>query len=229
MVEIQVRGGGAFPWAQVRIDPGEEFLSESGAMFRATENVEIDVTARPLGSGFFGGVKRLLAAEHFFFSRYTVTGGGTGEIGLAPPLPGEVRALPLERDTAWLCAGGSYLGSTAGLHVDTRFQGVKGLVSAARLFFLHVGGEGTLLVSGFGRLVEMEVDGQALVDSGHIAAFTESLDFQVGRAGSSWLHSFLAGEGFVLRFRGRGRILVQSHDSRAFGSRLGPLLPPRRR
>ena len=229
MVEIQVQGAGAFQWAWARLEPGESFLSESGAMFRTTENVEIDVTARPLGSGFFGGIKRLLAAEHFFFSRYTVSGGGAGEVGLAPPLPGEVRALPVEEGEGWLCAGGSYLASTEGLQVDTRFQGIKGLVSAAHLFFLQVQGKGTLLVSGFGRLVEMEVEGETLVDSGHVAAFTGTLDFQVTRAGSSWIHAFLAGEGFVLRFRGRGRVLVQSHDSRAFGKRLGVLLPPRRK
>ena len=35
------------------------------------------------------------------------------------------------------------------------------------------------------------------------------------------------GEGFVMKFKGKGRVLVQSHNPNEFGKGLGPLLPER--
>ena len=95
------------------------------------------------------------------------------------------------------------------------------------LFFLRVTGAGTLVVSAFGALEEVAVDGELVVDSGHVVAFEESLTYSLGKAGGSWLQSFLGGEGVVLRFRGRGRLLVQSHNRSEFGRTLGGRLPPR--
>ena len=73
----------------------------------------------------------------------------------------------------------------------------------------------------------MDVDGEYIVDSGHIVAFEESLDFTITKAGSSWLHSILGGEGLVCKFRGRGRVWMQSHNPSSFGKHLGPKLKPR--
>ena len=83
-MNIELLDQGAFTSALVHLDPGDRFVSESGAMFRASSNVNIDVTTRSKSSGgFFGGVKRLLAAENFFFSTYEVNDGQPGE-GLRP-------------------------------------------------------------------------------------------------------------------------------------------------
>jgi len=69
-MRIEVLARGAFGSALVGLEPGESLVSESGAMFRASSNVEIDVSTRPKGSrgGILAGVKRLLGGEHFFFS-----------------------------------------------------------------------------------------------------------------------------------------------------------------
>ena len=227
-MKVEILGEGAFSSALVRLAPGEAFVSESGAMVRASANVDVDVTTRSRGKGgILAGVKRLLAGESFFLSTYRVTDGRAGEVGLAPVLQGEVRQLALDGSAAWLCAGASYVGSDAGLELDTQFQGLKGLFSGEGLFFLRVNGAGTLLVSAFGALEELPVDGELVVDGGHVVAFEESLTYSLGKAGGSWLQSFLGGEGVVLRFRGRGRLLVQSHNRGEFGSTLGGRLPPR--
>ena len=60
-IEIPYRGG--FASAVVHLEPGEEFVSEAGAMYVASDNVDIDVTTRALRSGgLLGGLKRMLAA-----------------------------------------------------------------------------------------------------------------------------------------------------------------------
>ncbi len=229
-MDVEIIGEGAFSSALVHLDPGDEFVSESGAMFHASSNVDIDVTTRSRGKGgILGGLKRLLAAEHFFFSTYRTTDGQSGEVGLAPTLQGEVFRQRVEDSVAWLCTGGSYLGSDTTLQVDTKFQGLKGAFTGESLFFLRVTGTGDMLVSAFGHINEVDIDGELVVDTGHVVAFEETLTYSISKAGSSMIQSFLGGEGLVMRFRGRGRLLMQSHNRKEFGRTLGGQLPPRKK
>jgi uncharacterized protein (TIGR00266 family) len=228
-MQIEILGKGAFESALVHLEPGERFVSESGALYRASANVEIDVTTRSRGSGgLLGGVKRLFAGENFFFSTYQTRDGQPGEVGLAPVHQGEVFLVDVEPSTNWLCAGGSYLGSSAELAIDTQFQGLKGFVSGESLSFVEVSGTGPLLVNAFGRIVESTVDGGVTVDTGHLVAFESTLQYSVTKAGGSWFQSWLAGEGIVLEFNGHGRIITQSHNPKEYGTALGGLLPPRK-
>jgi uncharacterized protein (TIGR00266 family) len=227
-VEIEILGKGAFESTLVHLGPGERFISESGAMYRATSNVDIDVTTQSGGSGgLLSGVKRLLARESFFFSTYSTRDGQPGEVGLAPTHQGEIFLIDVDSSTTWVCSGGSYLGCTADLKLTTRFQGLKGFVGGESLSFVEVSGNGQLLVSAFGRLVETEVDGAITIDTGHLVAYENSLQYSMTKAGTSWLQSWLAGEGFVMQFTGQGRVLTQSHNPNGFGAHVGRLLPPR--
>lgn len=228
-MEIEILGKGAFESALIHLQPGEQFVSEAGAMYRASANVDIDVTTKSRGSGgLLGGVKRLLAAESFFFSTYATNDGRPGEVGLAPTHQGEIFLIDVDPSATWVCAGGSYLGSTSGLQLETRFQGLKGFVSGESLSFVEVSGSGQLLVNAFGRLVETEIDQSMTIDTGHLVAFENTLQYTVTKAGSSWLQSWLAGEGIVMEFTGQGRVLTQSHNPSGFGAALGNLLPPRK-
>jgi uncharacterized protein (TIGR00266 family) len=227
-VNIDIQERGAFGSALVTLEPGESFVSESGAMFRASSNVDIDVTTRTRGGGgILQGLKRLVGGDSFFLSTYTLHGGSTGEVGLAPTLQGEVRRVDLDGSTDWICAGGSYLASHPDLDLDTKFQGFRGLFSGESLFFIHVKGTGPLLVNAFGRITELSVEGDLIVDTGHVVAFEDKLKYTITKAGGSWVSSFMAGEGLVMNFTGHGKILVQSHNPKEFGRGLGRKLPPR--
>jgi uncharacterized protein (TIGR00266 family) len=227
-MKIDIIGKGSFASALIHLNPGESFVSEAGAMYRASANIDIDVTTRTRGKGgILGGLKRLLAGESFFLSTYHVTNGQAGEVGIAPTHQGEVRVVQLDGSTDWLCAGGSYLGSTPGLRLDTEFQGLKGFFTGESLFYVVVSGAGLLLLGAFGRIIEIDVNDDLTVDTGHVVAFQDTLDYSISKAGRSWVQSWLAGEGLVMKFRGKGKILVQSHNPSEFGKSLGPLLPPR--
>jgi uncharacterized protein (TIGR00266 family) len=227
-MKIEVVGKGSFASALIHLNPGESFISEAGAMYRASNNIDIDVTTKTRGKGgFFSGLKRLFGGESFFLSKYEITDGQAGEVGLAPTHQGEIRAVQLDGSKVWLCAGGSYLGSTPGLHLDTEFQGFKGMFSGESLFFVTVEGQGIMLVSAFGRIAEIDVTEELIVDTGHLVAFEDTLDYEITKAGRSWIQTWLAGEGLVMKFNGQGKILVQSHNPKQFGQILGPLLPTR--
>jgi len=228
-MNIDILANGAFGSALVELEASESFVSESGAMFRASNNVDIDVTTRPKGSkgGILAGVKRLLGGEHFFFSTYRTRDGRPGEVGLSPTLGGEVRIVDLDGSRSWVCAGGSYMGSHPDVELDIRFQGLRGLFSGESLFFMRAAGRGPLLVNAFGQITEVDVDGELIVDTGHVVAFEETLSYSLTKTGGSWITSYLSGEGVVFRFSGQGKLLVQSHNPKEFGTRLGRLLPPR--
>ncbi len=226
---VEAIQSGAFGWALVNLDPGERFVAEAGSMFRVSSNVDIDVTTRSRDTGgLMSGIKRMIAGESFFFSTFTAVGDGPAEVGIAPTLQGEVAVIDCGGGAAWACAGGSYLGSSPHLNVDTQFQGLRGLLSGESLSFLLVDGVGPLVVNAFGKITQVQVDGELTVDSGHVVAFEDSLDYSIGKAGGSWVQSFLTGEGVTMTFSGQGRLYVQSHNPAEFGGALGPLLPPRR-
>lgn len=228
-MNIEILGDGAFQSALIHLAGGERFVSESGAMYRASSNIDIDVTTRSRSKGgLLAGVKRLLSKENFFLSTYTSTDGHQGEVGVAPTHQGEIRIIEMDGSASWMCAGGSYLASSVGIELDTQFQGMKGFVTGEAPFFLQATGSGQLLVNAFGRLVEMEVQDALTVDSGHLVAFEDTLQYTITKGGSSWIQSWLAGEGVVMNFTGRGRILTQSHNPKEFGKTLGPKLPTRK-
>lgn len=227
-MEIDVRERGAFGWALVNLGPGERFVSEAGALFRISDNIDFDVTTRSRESGgLMSGLKRMLSGESFFFSTYTCADDNGGEVGLAPKLQGEVKLIECDGKSRWLTTGGSYLGSTEDLDIDTQFQGIKGMLSGESLSFLSIEGRGQLLVNAFGRITEIDVADSLTVDTGHVVAFEDALEYSVSKAGGSWIQSFLTSEGLVLKFSGRGRVYVQSHNPTEFGKALGPMLPPR--
>ena len=97
------------------------------------------------------------------------------------------------------------------------------------MFFMSVEGEGSRLVNAYGCIRETEIDGEVVVDTGRVVAFEDTLSYEVTQAGGSWLRSFLGGEGLVMKIKGTGRLLVQSHNPNAFGAKLGRLLPPRKK
>jgi uncharacterized protein (TIGR00266 family) len=231
-MNVEIGTEGAFGSALVTLEPGETFVSEAGAMYRASPNMEISIESRKkkdegMWGAFKSGIKAMFAGESFFLSSYTTNDGQSGEVGLAPTHQGEVRSVKVGPDV-WICSGGSYLGSSGGITLDTQYQGLtKGMFSKEGLVFVQASGEGDLLVNGFGRISSVDVSGGITIDNGHLIAFTEGLEYTISKAGSGWISSMMSGEGLVMNFRGQGKVLVQSHDPSRLGGVLGPMLPPR--
>ena len=231
-MNVKIDTEGAFGSALVTLEAGEKFVSEAGAMYRASPNMEIEVESRrKKDEGMWGalksGIKAMFAGESFFLSTYTPNDGQTGEVGLAPTHQGEVRSVKVGPEV-WICSGGSYLGSSGGITLDTQYQGLtKGMFSKEGLVFVQASGDGDLLVNGFGRISSVDVSGGITIDNGHLIAFTEGLEYTISKAGGGWISSMMSGEGLVMKFSGQGKVLVQSHDPSRLGGVLGPLLPPR--
>ncbi len=225
-MKITTAGPNAFQTANIQLDSGESFYSEAGKLVRMSSNIELDVQTHTKGSsGIMGAMKRMLSGNSLFIAHYKAR--GAGEIVLSPTLCGNLKVIDLDGKTGWYSTGGSYLGNSPELSLEPKWQGMSGLMSGESMVFMHATGVGQLLVDGFGIVHAEQVEGSFIVDTGHVVAFEDTLEFKISKVGGSWMTSFLSGEGFVMRFSGSGRIMVSSHNPNSFGQAIGPKLPPR--
>jgi uncharacterized protein (TIGR00266 family) len=212
--------------ARVSLDSGEELVAQAGAMIAMSGSINSSTTLRKgKGGGVMGGLKRMVAGESLFLSVFrSPTDGNT--IWLAPRLIGDLFIYELTGQDLVVQAT-SYLACSSEVDLDVGFQGFKSLFSGESIFWLTFSGRGLALLASFGGIYEVPVDGEYIVDTGHIVAFEKSLDFSITKASSSLLASFLGGEGLVCRFKGKGKLYCQTHNPGAFGSTIGSQLPPR--
>lgn len=222
-IDIQMRPGSSV--AKVTMAPGEHLTAEGGAMIAMSNDMEMETTTYKKNSGgIMKGLKRMISGESFFMNHFTAGNNG-GEIFLAPTLHGDmiVRELNAEK---LIVQGGSYLASEPGIEVDFSWQGMKSLFSGEGMFWLNLNGTGKVIINAYGMIYPVEIDGEYIVDTGHIVAFEPTLTFNISKAGASWMSSILGGEGFVCKFKGKGILWCQSHNPNSFGASVGPNLKP---
>lgn len=212
--------------ARVKLDAGEELVAQAGAMIAMSANINASTTLRKgKGGGIMGGLKRMVAGESLFLSVFRSPTNGN-EVWLAPRLIGDLLIYEMQGQDLIVQAS-SYLACSSEVDLDVGVQGLKSLFSGESIFWLTFSGQGLALLASFGGIYAVPVDGEYIVDTGHIVAFERSLDFKIAKASSSLIGSFLGGEGLVCRFHGKGTVYCQSHNPGAFGFTVGSQLPPR--
>ncbi len=223
-IDIQYRPANAA--ARVVLQPGETVTAEGGAMISMSPNVTIETTTIQRGKGgLLSGIKRMVAGENFFLNHFTAQ-RQSGEIWLSSGMPGDMVVRQLD-GLALIIQSGSFVASDQGVSIDASFQGIgKALFSGESMFWLRASGTGQIVLNSFGAIYPIHVDGEYIVDTGHIVAYEETLEFNIVKAGKSLIGSLLGGEGLVCKFRGTGTVWCQSHNDKGFGKTIGPMLKP---
>ena len=214
--------------AEIYLDAGETITAEVGAMIGMSTQITVETTTRSQKGkgGILKGIKRMFSGENFFLNHFT-SNSDQQRLILGPALIGDVVSRELNGESI-IVQGSSWLASTGGIELDTNWQGWgSALFSGESIFWINCSGTGTVLLNSFGGIYEVDVDGEYVVDTGHIVAFDDTLQFSIGKASSSWIGSFLSGEGLVCRFKGVGKVYCQTHNPPDFGRTLGPKLKPR--
>lgn len=223
-IEILYRPGSSA--AKVSLSPREEITAEGGAMIAMSGDMQITTsTKQKSGGGLFKAAKRLLSGESFFLNHFTAGHNG-GELWLSTTLPGDMMTHELHGERL-IVQGGSFVACEPGISIDLGWQGFKSILSGESVFWVNLAGTGKVIFNSFGMIYPIDITEEFIVDTGHIVAFEETLNFSITKAGKSWISSILGGEGLVCKFKGRGRLWCQSHNGNSFGTLLGPLLPPR--
>jgi uncharacterized protein (TIGR00266 family) len=161
-----------------------------------------------------GGLSRLLSSESIFINEFTAQ-GGAGEIGIAPATPGDLVHRYLSGETLYLQSS-AFVASSPNVVIETKWQGLtKGFFSGESLFLIRASGEGDLWFNSYGAIIELDVTDGYVVDTGNIVAFTDGMEYSISKVGG-YKSLFFSGEGFVCRFKGKGKIWIQTRSVGAF-------------
>jgi len=223
-MEVHVQHRPSYALAVAELESNESIQVEAGSMVGMSPGVRVETKAR---GGLLKSLARsMLGGESFFINTYQASAEG-GRLLMAPALPGDIVVRHLEQESL-LVQSGSYVASSDAVDVSTGWGGAKTFFAREGLILLRVTGTGTLVLSSYGAIEEMELAaGESFtVDTGHLVAFSDRLGFQVRRVGG--LKSTLfSGEGLVVDLTGPGRFWLQTRSEDAFLTWLIPKIPKR--
>ncbi len=217
----EIKHGPSFASLFLDLEPGEKVRTEAGAMAGMSSNMKI--STKVYGGFIRALLRKLLGGESVFQNTYTPD-GEPGQLILSPTTPGEIRHATLEKGKPLTLQASSFLASSPDISMKTAYGGLKSMLSGEGLFLLKMSGEGDLWFNAYGNITEIDVDGQYIVDTGHIVAFEDGLKFKVKKVGG-FKSTLLSGEGFVMNFSGKGKLYIQSRTVSSLLGWIAPMLP----
>ncbi len=213
-MNIEIKGNPSFAYAVVNLAPGEHIVTESGAM--ATMSSQIDLKTQ-LNGGFFKGLARkFFGGESLFINNFINMGNSNQEITLTQPTPGSMVLKELDNETLNLQPT-AFIACDKNIKLGTSFAGLVSFISGEGLFKITVSGTGKVLYGAFGGIIEREVKGEMIVDTGHLVAYEPSLKLKLQMSGGI-ISSITSGEGLVTRVEGDGKIWIQTRNLQGFAS-----------
>ncbi|CAM2852481.1 TIGR00266 family protein [Prescottella defluvii] len=208
-MKTEISCGPAFAFAEISVPAGGSVRVEAGAMAMMRGDISITTSTR---GGFLKGLRRSLGGSSFFVNDFGSESGGV--VGVAGALPGDLVETTIDEGTALLVQSGCWLASDATVDVDSKWGGSKGFFSGAGLVLLRCSGNGEILLSSYGaiRSVTLAAGETMTLDSGHVVAFDETVQYRIRKAGG-WKSMILGGEGIVTEFTGPGRVWMQTRSA----------------
>ncbi len=220
-IDYEIKGQD-LQFVEVELDPGESAVAEAGAMVWKDATVEM-TTVFGSGSGQEGGFmgklltagKRLVTGESLFTTVFTHNGSGKARVAFGAPVPGAIIPLRLaDIGGTLICQKDSFLAAAKGVQIGVHFQRkiLTGLFGGEGFIMQRLDGDGWVFVQMGGTVIERELRAgeQLHVDTGCIAAFQPSVEFDLVGAGGV-KSALFGGEGlFFARLTGPGKVWIQS-------------------
>jgi uncharacterized protein (TIGR00266 family) len=218
---FEIKSSPDFAIIDCTLADGESVVAESGAMVSMSSNIKMKTQAR---GGMFAAAKRkFLGGESIFQNTFTAT-GGEGQVMLAPGCPGDVISFELDEGRSLMIQSSAYVAATPDVVLDTKWGGVKGFFSGTGMFLLKATGPGTVFVASYGAVYPKKVDGEYIVDTDHIVAFQDSVEYSITKVGGI-KSLFFGGEGLVAKFSGTGMVYAQTRSPGQLAGFLHPFRP----
>jgi uncharacterized protein (TIGR00266 family) len=222
-IDYEIKGQ-ELQFVEIELDPGESAVAEAGAMVWKDASVEM-TTVFGSGSGqdqggfmgaLLGAGKRLLTGESLFTTVFTHQGTGKARVAFGAPVPGAILPLKLsEFGGTLICQKDSFLCAAKGVQIGIHFQRrvMTGLFGGEGFIMQKLTGDGWVFVQMGGTVIQRDLKpGEQLhVDTGCIAAMTQSVEFDLVQAGRGVKSALFGGEGlFFARLTGPGHVWIQS-------------------
>ena len=186
---------------------------DGGISFEAKMGDGSEVNSSFMNKLFSVG-KRVLTGESIFLTHFTNIGSGKKEVAFAAPYPGSIIPIDLkEVNGEILCQKDAFLCAAMGTNVSIAFNKRigAGFFGGEGFILQKLRGNGLAFLHAGGTVVKKELNNETLlIDTGCIVAFTNTLDYNIEKAGN--LKSMIfGGEGlFLATVKGTGTVYLQS-------------------
>jgi len=211
-MQTEIRNRPSFANILVRLSQGDRIVAESDAM--ASMSSAITLRTRWNGGFFAAVLRRLFGGETLFINEFTTA--SQGDLVLTQPVPGDIECVDLKGQTLYLQPG-AFLACDPTVELGLGYAGLRSWIGREGLFRLRVSGQGRIWFGAYGGIITKEVEGEYVVDSGHLLAYEPSVQLRLGMAGGLF-SSLFSGEGLVMRLRGPGRIYLQTRSLQGLAS-----------
>jgi uncharacterized protein (TIGR00266 family) len=181
----------------------------------------LDLKGKMTG-GFGSAFMRRFTNGESFFQEHIEAVRGAGDCLLSPMLPGAIEVLDVGM-LRYMMSDGAFVAAESGVNLNVRTQNIgSALFGQTGGFFLcEATGSGKLVVSGFGSsfVLDVEPGKDIIIDNSHVVAWDSSLHYEIslttqnsGGIFGQLVNSLTSGEGMVLKFSGKGKVIVCSRN-----------------
>lgn len=204
----------------ITLDPGEAVQAEPGALMFMEEDIDM---ATSTGGGILSGIKRKLAGERFFVTRFENEGDVRRKVGFASEHPGNVKAVDLTQGTVY-CQRDAFLCCARGVEVSVAFTKRlgAGFFGGEGFVLQKLTGDGFAFMHAGGHVIErlLEPGERLRIDTGCLVGFDETVDYSIKLVGGVTSKIF-GGEGlFLASLKGPGRVWMQTMPFSRFADRV---------
>ena len=204
---------------EVHMGKGESITAEAGALVFMKGNIEIKTKMR---GGFLKTVKvSLLGNESFFVNDY-IANEDDCVLGLTGPPVGDIIEIPIVDNDGFIVQSGSYIASTPGIDIDTKWQGFTKGIFGSEIFMLKATGNGKVFCNAYGSIIKKQLaSGEKMIlDNYHLVALSQNSEYRVTKFGGL-KNTILGGEGLVTEIIGPATIYFQTKNLKELIDLLG--------
>lgn len=216
--------GENLPAVSMKLDKNETVFTQSGGLSWMDSGITM---ATNMQGGLLKGLGRMVSGESLFMATFT-SSAPNQEIVIASTYPGSIADIDvtsvavIAQKTAFLCAQLSVnLSAYVNKSVKTSFFGGEGFVMQ------RLSGQGKVFLEIDGSCVKRALapGERIIVDTGSVAAFEETVNYQVEMV-KGFKNVLFGGEGlFLTTLTGPGKIWLQTMPIPSFAKKLIPYLP----
>ena len=224
MIKYDIEGG-SLPVLICYPEEGETLCTQSGAMSWMSANMQMTTNS---GGGIKKAIGRFFAGESLFMNEYTPR-GGQGLIAFGSALPGKIIPYHVTPGNGIIIQKTGFLAMEKGLDLSIYFQKKfgSGLFGGEGFVMQKVSGDGLVFIEidGYCKEYELQAGERIIVDTGYLAAMSESCSMEVQSVGGI-KNALFGGEGiFNTVITGPGKVYVQSMPAVSLAQKIIPFLP----
>ncbi|MCH7311842.1 MULTISPECIES: TIGR00266 family protein [unclassified Acinetobacter] len=227
--------GSPEPFLHVAMRRGDKIYCESNAMVMMEDPLELKGR---LQGGLMQSLLRRFANDESLFQQHIEAVRGDGDCLLSAALDGDMQILDVGA-TQYILSDGAFVAAHNSVEIKARLNSSLGgafFGNTGGFLVMETSGQGQVVVAGCGTLFEIEVEPnkEIVIDNGHVVCWDSRLNYSLSVSTSqssgllgNLMNSVMSGEGMVLRFSGKGKVVICSRNRQNLLAWLQSKLSPR--